>query len=317
MRRRVFGWGALMLLGWLGGCSRQDVAAPPAVDRAPRAPHPRIGVLLVSHGSRSPRWREMVGEVDTRVRARVLAIPNVASLRSAFMEYTEPSIATQLEALDAEGLTDVIVVPLLLTVSGHSFDDIPVISGQREDTVTASRLAAEGIRIYAPRARVHMTPLLDFTDVLRTNVERRVRQASRDGASEGVVLVAYGDEEYDAEWTRLFEQIGAHLRAQLGVPEVAHAWCGHLVHYDRAPTRDAIARVLRRRERALVIPILVAVDERFQFDIIGGAVGEARTAAGDDARVYYLPDAVLPEPEVDDWVVRIVGETATRAGGAS
>ncbi len=311
MRRGLGALGASLVVSSLAaGCGSGGEAEPDGLGDAPR-----VGVLLVSHGSRSPQWREMLLDVEGRVRERVLATPDVASVRTAYMEYTEPSIATQLEAIDRERHTDALLVPLLLTVSGHSFDDIPVISGQREDAVTAAHLEAEGIRRYRSRARVRQAPLLDFPGVLRHNVARRVAAFDVDLRRSGVVLVAYGDEEYDAEWTRLVEQLGAHLTAELGVMTTAHAWCGHLVHYDRAPTRDAIARVLERAERAIVIPLLVAVDERFQHEIVGGAVREARAAAGDDAgaRVLYRPDAILPEPMVDDWVVQIVATTVAEA----
>lgn len=296
-----------LLSAWMlaSACGERGAASTTPAER-------KIGILIVSHGSRSARWREMVTDVEERTRERVLASPHVATVRSAFMEYTEPSIATQLEALDREGHTDIVLVPLLLTVSGHSFDDIPVIAGQREDAVTSQRLAAEGIRRYRPRARVHFAPLLDFAGILRTNVERRVAALRGDASRDGVVLVAYGDHEYDTEWTRLLDELGGHLRETLGIETVTHAWCGHLVAYDRGPTRTAIARALDRSERAIVVPILVAVDERFQFEIIGGAVQEARTQAG-EARVVYRPDAILPEPTLDDWVVEISNTTAARA----
>ncbi len=278
-------------------------------DRSPRGvaasgSSGRIGVLLVSHGSRSARWREMLLDVEASVRGPLLALEGVESVASAFMEYSEPSIATRLRGFDEAGCRDVVVVPLLLTVSGHSFDDIPVICGQKEDAVTLATLRTAGVRVYRPRAGVHMAPLLDFGDLLETNVLRRVRAISRDPAAESVVLVAYGDVDYDPEWQALVSRLGSVLRRDVGMRDVVHAWCGHIVSWSHEPTAAALRRVLEGCPRALVVPLLVAVDEMFQGRIIGGAI----RACGAPERVTFTGDAILPEPALSAWIVEVVRE---------
>ena len=93
----------------------------------------KIGVLMVNHGSRSPTWRQALLDLETNVKDSILRAGIVKGTKPAFMEYNEPSIATRLKEFDAEGFTDVIIVPVFLTVSPHSFDDIPTIIGQKED----------------------------------------------------------------------------------------------------------------------------------------------------------------------------------------
>ncbi|MCC6575630.1 MAG: CbiX/SirB N-terminal domain-containing protein [Planctomycetes bacterium] len=259
----------------------------------------KVGVLLVSHGSRSARWREMLTAVEDPVARRVLADGSITAVRSAFMEYTEPSIATRLEEFDAEGFSDVIVVPLLLTVSSHSFDDIPTICGLKADAASTAHLRGEGVRIYKALARVHMTPLLDFPAMLEENVVRRVKDLSKSPAAEGAVLVAYGDTEYNAQWESLMGRLKDALSRRLGVTAAAHAWCGHIAHYSPKPTTQAIDEVLTKRQTAIVIPLLVAVDENFQHRLIGGAVQQS----SDPSRVLYVPDAILPDAGLEAWVV--------------
>ena len=105
----------------------------------------KVGVLLVSHGSHSEQWRKMLMAIEDEVREDVLKCEAIGGIKSAFMEYTEPSIATRLKQFDKEGFTDVVIVPILLTVSSHSFDDIPVIAGQKVDRMTLDTLKLEGI----------------------------------------------------------------------------------------------------------------------------------------------------------------------------
>ncbi|MCG8344324.1 MAG: CbiX/SirB N-terminal domain-containing protein, partial [Chlorobiales bacterium] len=96
-------------------------------------PGKKIGVLLISHGSHSETWRNTLLKLEHNVREKVLVNPNVSGIKTAFMEYTEPSIATRLKEFDKEGYTDIVIIPILLTVSSHSFDDIPTIIGLKEN----------------------------------------------------------------------------------------------------------------------------------------------------------------------------------------
>lgn len=282
--------------------------APPA-----QAEIRKTAVLLVNHGSRSARWRSALLSLEERVRGPILENGKVERVTTAFMEYTEPSIATRLKELDRDGFTDIVLVPVLLTVSPHSFEDIPTIIGQKEDPRSLQMLKLEGIERYTPRARVHGTPLLDFAEMLDENITRRVRALSENPEEEGLVLVAYGDETYEAEWDALLASVADHIRKEVGIDAYARAWCGHVVRYDPKKTASAIEEVLKTKERALVVPVLVAEDEMFQVQIIGDGIAKVERA---DERVRYKPDALLPDPKIDEWVVRIVKER-TEAMAAS
>jgi sirohydrochlorin ferrochelatase len=277
-------------------------------------------VLLVSHGSHSPIWRHMLLDVHREVDAQLLEIPGVTQVRSAFMEYTEPSIATQLRAFDAAGVERVLIIPLLLTISDHSFDDIPVICGARIDAEIAANLAEEGIEIYTPKATLEFAPLLDFSDLVEKNLARRLEKAvggpdalAASGQTNGLVLVGYGSADFDAEWHKFFGAIGRFAEEQLGVDSSARAWCGHLVEYSRGPTTDAIEAQLEANDRVIVVPIFVAFDEMFHEKIIGRAA--ERCSAPE--RVIYTNDSVLPDPEVGRWVTEIAENLIGAGAGAA
>lgn len=268
--------------------------------------HKKIGVLLVSHGSHSKNWRTMLFDVEQSVTKDVLATPHVSAIKSAFMEYTEPSIASQLKAFDKEGYTDVILIPMLLTVSSHSFDDIPIIAGQRKDPSIELRLKQENIAIYKPKAKIHMTPLLDFPRALENNLTRRIKTMSKNPKKEGIVLVAYGSKPYNKEWSLLMERMKKHLAQTTGINTLSYSWCGHIVHYSQQPTIKAINAVLALKPTAIVLPCLVAVDENFQGNIIGGAIEKS----GKQDHIIYAHDAFLPDPQINQWVIDITAKTA-------
>ncbi|MGB0953618.1 MAG: sirohydrochlorin chelatase [Planctomycetota bacterium] len=261
----------------------------------------KIGVLLASHGSRSPHWRKMLFGVEEAVQERVLTNGSIQGIKTAFMEYTEPSIATRMKEFDAEGYTDVIVVPLFLTVSSHSFDDIPTILYQKEDANALKVLKGENIERYRPDANAVLTKELDFSGFLAGNVRRRVAGLSSDPANEGVSLIAYGSAAYNQEWEDLMNAIGKELAVDPGIAITTFGWCGHIVSYELDSTRKSIQAILKQKERALVIPVLVAYDEMFQTGIIGGAI-QSMTPE-EQERIDYLPDAILPDPDLEAWIV--------------
>lgn len=265
----------------------------------------KIGVLLVNHGSRSESWRKTLLNLESSIRDTVLKIDSVHAITTAFMEYNEPSIATQLKEFDKQGFTDIIIVPVFLTVSPHSFDDIPTIIGQKNDPKSAELLKQEKIERYTPQARVHITPLLDFSDVLQKNVLRRVKSISKNALDEGLVMIAYGDETYTKEWNELLNTVGNYVSKETGITQYSFGWCGHIVHYNSDATMVAINKVLENKKDVIVIPVLVAVDEMFQIKIIGDGISKIKDHKN---RVIYKPDAILPDKNIEHWAINVIAQ---------
>jgi len=294
--------GSLCLILTLISCDQK--CDPPGPGKESTLQKGKAAILLVSHGSRSKRWRDMLLQVETRTRERLLALPTVGGTATAFLEYSEPSVASRLKEFDEKGIDRVLLVLLFLTVSSHSFDDIPCLYGAKHDAATIARFQAEGIEIYSPRARVEMSQELDFGNLLERNLKRRIGKLSQNASEEGVVLIAYGSRTYLDEWEALFARLARNLEKSTGIETWSHGWCGHLVHYRKAPTREAIRRVLAKKQTALVLPVLVAHDPMFQGKIIGGAIEEMP----EKDRIRYRPDAILPDPDLEEWIVEAARE---------
>lgn len=267
----------------------------------------KIGLLLVNHGSHSKTWREALLDLEASVKDSILEKGDIKGIKTAFMEYNEPSIATRLKEFDAEGYSDIIIVPIFLTVSPHSFDDIPTIIGQKEDPQSMEMLKLEKIERYTPKAKTHLAPLLDFTDIIKKNVLRRTQALSQNPEKEGLALIAYGDETYTKEWSALMDTLGQHIKTHVGIEDYTYGWCGHIARYRSDSTTVAINGILKQKEKAVVVPILVAHDENFQIRIIGGGISKVKDHK---ERVIYKPDAILPDPNVEAWVIDISSEMA-------
>lgn len=261
----------------------------------------KTAVLIVNHGSNAESWRNMLLDVETQVENELMAHPQIGEVRTAFMEYTEPSIATRMKEFDEEGYDQVIVVPIFLTVSSHYSHDIPVIVGLNSDPKIKESLKKENIEVYRAKARVTITPPLDYSSILKKNIARRVKALSEDSDNEGVLLVAYGDARYNQQWEEMVGEIGKYLKIKTGHSDIAYSWCGHLVHYSTEPTKDGINKLLELNDNVIVIPVLVAHDPYFQDEIIQTAVNEVKV--GDN--VKYVQDAILPDGNLNDWVKEI------------
>ncbi|MCB0734108.1 MAG: CbiX/SirB N-terminal domain-containing protein [Flavobacteriales bacterium] len=289
---------ALLVIASQWGCGTKTTS-----DSA-SATEQKIGVLLVNHGSHSPTWRQALLDLDSSVRETILADERVQEIKTAFMEYTEPSIATRMKEFDEAGFTDVIIVPVFLTVSSHSFDDIPTILGLKTDPGSLETLKIEKIETYKTKATCHITPLLDFTDILQKNIARRVKELSTSPADEGLALIAYGDAGYNTEWTALMDTVGRYVNSVAGISSYSYGWCGHIASYDPVHTTNAINDVLKNRKKAIVMPVLVAHDEMFQVKIIGDGI---KAIENHKECVIYRPDAILPDPNIRQWVIDVVG----------
>jgi sirohydrochlorin ferrochelatase len=252
-----------------------------------------IGILLVAHGSESSTWVHMIEDLAQQLREPVLAKPGVKSVRLAFIEETSPDVATEMKAFDAEGLDEVVVVPLLLAQESTMTNTyLQFLAGMRSEAKVIKQLQNEGFDVYYPKARVSMTPVLG--EVLKKNVLRRVEALRGDDSGEdmGVLLVGYGDQVYGQQMEEMMEGIGRYLKIKTEMDTVAYAFCGKLTDYSGAPVVEAINEVLELEKEVLVVPVLLGVDEMLQRDTIQAAVNAVETAS----RVRYKQDAVLPDP---------------------
>jgi len=297
--------GCLATAFLLAGCGQpaQESAASGEADSGPK-----IGVLLVNHGSEQKAWRDMLVDVEKKVDERLLALPRVQGVKTAFNEYTEPSVATQMKAFDDEGFDEVIVLPLFLTVGGHTNSDIPNVLGLKNDPDALEALPKEGVPVYRPRARVTLLQTIDSTEFLKANILRRVKSLLKDddGSKYGVTLAAYGDAQFNEQWEQLMADIGTHLSDKVDVDMVNYAWSGHLVNYSIEPTKKAINQVLAEKEKDILISVYVAYDYMFQKDIIGEARRESERP---DDVLYHETEAILPDENLNDWVVQSIEET--------
>ncbi|HWM40561.1 MAG TPA: sirohydrochlorin chelatase [Streptomyces sp.] len=198
----------------------------------------RPALVVIAHGSRDPRHAATVAALC----ARVQALRPGLRVEVGYLEFNAPSVPRLLERLDAEGVRDIVALPLLLSRAFHAKSDIPAVLHE----ITA-RL---------PRLNVRQAGVLGPHPLLVSALERRLREAGvdqGDPGSTGVVLASAGSS--DPEAIAVIAQTAREWRRTAG-------WCAVRPAFASASlprTADAV-RGLRADgiERVAVAPYVIA-----------------------------------------------------------
>ncbi|MEU2332530.1 sirohydrochlorin chelatase [Streptomyces sp. NPDC013172] len=137
-------------------------------------------LVVIAHGSRDPRHAATVHALVERVRSLRPGL----RVETGFLDFNIPSVHGVLESLAAEGVRDVVALPLLLTRAFHAKADIPAV-----------------LRDAPRQLRIRQADVLGPSPLLLSALERRLYEAGlspADKASTGVVLASAGSSDPEA-----------------------------------------------------------------------------------------------------------------------
>jgi sirohydrochlorin ferrochelatase len=160
-------------------------------------------LLAVAHGSADPRAEQVLDALIARVRSER---PGVVAVLS-HLGFTDPSVPAALESLARQGVSEVVVVPLLLTSAYHAKVDLPAL---------LARAAVDH-----PRLAIRQAAVLGPHPLLFDLVRRRLAEA---GAEPGMslVLAAVGTSDHgaNAELADVAASLGATIGFASGTPAI-------------------------------------------------------------------------------------------------
>ncbi|KUJ39039.1 sirohydrochlorin chelatase [Streptomyces sp. NPDC093228] len=220
-------------------------------------------LLVIAHGSRDPRHAATVHALVRRVRSLRPGL----RVETGFLDFNVPSVQGVLESLAAEGVRDVVALPLLLTRAFHAKADIPAMLSQAP-----------------PRLRIRQADVLGPSPLLLRALERRLREAGlrpADRSRTGVVLASAGST--DPEAIAVIAEIAREWRRT--------GWCAVRPAFASASlprTEDAV-RELRAAgcARVAVAPYVLApgfLPDRIargaaEADVLAAVLGPAQEVA--------------------------------------
>ncbi|MFI8292866.1 sirohydrochlorin chelatase [Streptomyces sp. NPDC085614] len=219
-------------------------------------------LLVIAHGSRDPRHAATVRALVARARS---LRPGLRA-ETAFLDFDLPSVGGMLDRLAAEGVRDVVALPLLLTRAFHAKADIPAV-----------------LRQAPPVLRVRRAEVLGPSPLLVAAVERRLYEAGLtpgDKSSTGVVLASAGST--DPEAIAVIAETARELRRT--------GWCSVRPAFASASlprTEDAVRTLRADGVRRVAVAPYVIAPGRLPDRIAAGA-----------AEADVLADVLGPAPEL-------------------
>lgn len=81
-------------------------------------------IVLFAHGARDAAWATPMRRIQENLAAK---LPDIC-VELAFLEFMVPDVATCVEALLAQGIRDITVLPLFIATGGHLKKDLPALA---------------------------------------------------------------------------------------------------------------------------------------------------------------------------------------------
>ncbi|MFD2671872.1 sirohydrochlorin chelatase [Marinicrinis sediminis] len=244
------------------------------------------GVLIISHGSRDKQWVHLVeNAVDQMELSRNVPV------ECSFLELVEGKLIQDgIDRLEAQGVTDLITVPLFVASGSTHIDEISWALGVKEEPVLETDL--ERFRL---SSRVHFCEPMDDDPLVVEMMYDKIKALSAQPEQEIVLILAHGSIEkgFHLTWRRMLESLAAQLKARGGFDETDVA----MLLPDQTDRKMKWWRKHKPEHSVIVAPLFLSAGY-FTNKVIP-----------DRMKAYdyrYNGHALLPHPLVKTWLEKRV-----------
>jgi sirohydrochlorin ferrochelatase len=165
----------------------------------------KFGVLVISHGSRSQQWVELVDDAVQSVD-----LPDGVLIYSSFLEIVEDRLIQDgIDALEAQGVTDLLVVPLFVSSGSTHIDEIQFALG-----VIAEASLETDLELFRVQARVYFGETMDGDpDLVARMLMDKIATLSVQPERETIMVVGHGsaEEGFHHKWRHGLDRIAERL----------------------------------------------------------------------------------------------------------
>jgi len=272
----------------------------------------KYGLIIIAHGSPLPQWNEPVLKLENEVKTIMTQKGNnqFSAIRVALMEFNEPSINTVIKDFENRGIDKVYAIPLLIAPSGHSLFDIPTILGLYSDKDILNEIKGEGTDIVNTELKITVGPTLNNSNILKNIMLDRVKELSTTPGSEGVVLLAHGDEHFEPIWASMCREIGYHVCAKTGIDYFDYAF----VEVGQSFASEGVTTILKateKKEKIIVVGLYLSMGvERMANTSASFMMGEKKETKKmfADKNICFAKRGILPDKRISEWIVDIAIE---------
>lgn len=266
----------------------------------------KYGLMVIAHGAPMAEWNAPVLALQAQIETALAKRGDhpFSSVKVALMEFNEPSVHTQAQTFEAEGVDHVFALPLFIAPSGHSMFDVPAILGLYADSKTLAHLKAEGTKIVDSKMQLTVGSTINQSPVLKASILDRVNELSSDAENEAVILLAHGDSQFQSNWETMCRDIGQYVSAKTGIEYFDFA----LVGMGASFATDAVGKIMKAnqsKQRVIVVGAYMSSGvERMansSVSFMHGKQVETKTLfEGKD--IQFASRGILPDSRVADWI---------------
>lgn len=241
------------------------------------------GVLIISHGSQEKTWVESVDDAISR-----LNLPDPLPVEAGFLELVDGRLIQDgINRLEAQGVTDILVVPLFVSSGSTHVDEIEYAIGAKDAPERETDLEP-----FEVKARVHFGYPVDNDPDIAVMVWDKVRSLSEQPEQETILLVGHGSihDGFRQRWEAGISSLAERVKQISGVAYTDYALLNPESVHDKAKYWNEECG-----NRVIVAPLFLSAGY-FTQHVIPGRLKDLKYA--------YSGETLLPHPLLGQWLER-------------
>jgi sirohydrochlorin cobaltochelatase len=239
------------------------------------------GVLVISHGSRSPSWVQAVDDLLSYVQTDL-------PLEVAFLDMEkERTIEAGIQKLEKQGVEEILAIPLFISGGSTHLSEIKYMLRLMPKPEVETELEPLSIR-----ARIKWAEPMNDHSKIREIVRDRILELSENPAEEVLLLAAHGSDipGFKERWQDMLGRLASGLRREIGLKGATYA----TIHPDTITRR---AQAVAKKSRLLVVPVFLSPGYYTEKAI-------PEKLAGIPHR--YNGKTYLPDRRIVQWIEEII-----------
>lgn len=270
------------------------------------------GLLILSHGSPSPRWNEPVNELAKKVEELNKKEGTFHAVTGAFMEFAQPDTAAGVKVLEDAGCDRIIVVPIFVCPTSHTHFDVPAALGIYSSPSTREGMKEENITPASPKVPVTVTQTMSEGDLLDRFVRDEIAALSTNGKEETVVLIAHGDSSHAGLVDNIMKRLLKEAIDSKEISDGKYVYCGVGQTY-RKNVVPVVEEMAKDKKRVLMVGFYLSSSAKSIHDS-GMRMGRGRDAEQlpnpyEGIEIKFSEKGIVTHPQTPNWIL----ETATQA----
>lgn len=256
----------------------------------------KSALVVIAHGSPSESWNSAVMALEDKLNKT--DIPGISYKRVAMMEFSRPDIASVMKDCEKHQIDTVFALPLFISPSGHSEDDIINILGLKFNPSIREELKEEGINMVKTRMHIITGPTLMESGVIEKAMIQRVKTLSSNPKEEALIFLAHGDSARIGFWKRILNNCADAAKDE-GFSYIDYQLIGMGQNFNKD-----VAPILKKAKESKKKVIVQGIY------LVSTVNSMANNAGIKDDSIVFGSDGILPLSEADvlDWIVNTTKE---------